>query len=114
VFAAIGISGLVLGLATQRPVNVASCDITPPNTYQSTPDSAVVTARNYRVRVKFLDVTYRTLKQVVFHLDNGSTFVDAGTFSPGVTIDHTFRLASNASTCSVASATFADGESWQP
>lgn len=98
----------------QSPASVTSCNVIAPTFYQGNPDSAKETDGNYRLRVRFSDVTDRQLKRVVFELNDGRKVVDVGAFSPGVAIDHTFFLARNsAGECHVSSATLADGEVWR-
>jgi hypothetical protein len=67
------------------------------------------------LHVRFTNGGNQPIRRVVFGLSDGSTVVDAGTFAPGVTIDHTFYLSpTHADSCSVASASFADGTQWNP
>ena len=48
-----------------------------------------------------------------FALNDGTNVVDVGTFRPDVAIDHFLALPeTDATSCTVASVTFADGKSW--
>jgi hypothetical protein len=76
-------------------------------------DIGTTVTGGYNLHVRFADSGNQPIERVVFALNDGSTVVDAGTFSPRVTIDQTFELMpNNADGCSVGSATFADGTQW--
>jgi hypothetical protein len=71
-------------------------------------DIGTTVTGGYNLHVRFADSGNQPIERVVFALNDGSTVVDAGTFSPRVTIDQTFELMpNNADGCSVGSATFA-------
>jgi hypothetical protein len=97
------------------PVHVATSTITAP-VQQSNIGSEIgptVTGR-YRLHVRFTNDGNQPIKRIVFVLNDGTRTVDAGTFAPGVTIDHTFaRIPSDADSCTLESATFADGTQWR-
>jgi hypothetical protein len=101
----------LVGLSSIPPVRLAACEVSTPTTILS--DSAPTTVGGYSVRVHFSDSTSDPVSRVTFTLDDGTKVIDIGTFSPGVIVDHVFRLAgSDATTCAVTSVTFADGDIW--
>ncbi len=101
----------IVGLSSTAPVQVATCEVSTPTTVQS--DNGPTTVGGYTVHVRFTDSTSDPLARVTFTLDDGTKVIDVGVFSPGVTINHVFKLASNdATTCAVTSVTFADGDIW--
>jgi hypothetical protein len=109
-----GIPALVTALATQQPVHLASCELSAPvrDLHMGT-DIGTTIDGGYTLHVRFSDSAAEPLTRVVFELSDGSRIVDAGRFAPGVTIDHLFNLPPNTATsCSVGSATFADGTQW--
>jgi hypothetical protein len=68
----------------------------------------------YELHVRFTNDSNQPITRIVFALNDGSRVTDAGTFAPGVMIDHTFDLVpSDADSCSVDSVTFADGAQWR-
>lgn len=122
---AFGIPVLLTALSTQSttvtatlslpsPVRVAACDVLtpPPDLFIGThgvPAAPEVTM----LHVRFSNEGTQPIKRVIFTLNDGSTVVDTGTFTPRVTIDHNFDIAADeASSCSVASVTYADGTQW--
>jgi hypothetical protein len=106
----ITLSSLV-GLSAVPPVKIATCDFPITASYG---DGDSVTNGAYSVRIRFVNVANQAISRVRFSLDDGTSVVDAGTFSPSVTIDHILLLpkSTDATSCSVSSVTFADGESW--
>jgi len=114
VFPAFGIPVLVAALTVHSPIHIATCEISAPirDLHLGTDIGTTVTG-GYNLHVRFADGGNQPIKRVVFALNDESTVVDAGTFSPRVTIDHRFDLMpNNADACSVGSATFADGTQW--
>jgi hypothetical protein len=111
---AFGIPILVAALAAQSPVHVATCAISaPPQGLGREYVGTAVFTGDDELHVRFTNRGNQPVTRVVFALSDGSTVVDAGTFAPGVTIDHTFYLTpTDADSCSVASATFSDGTEW--
>ncbi len=114
VFPAFGIPVLVAALAVQSPVHIATCEISAPSPgLNMGTEIGTMETGGYLLHVRFTNGGNQPITRVVFALNDGSTVVDAGTFAPGMTIDHTFALMpSNADSCSVDSATFADGTQW--
>jgi hypothetical protein len=114
VFPAFGIPTLVAALAVQSPVHVETCDIFAPiiDLHMGT-DIGTTETGAYNLRVRFANDGNQPITRVVFALNDGRTIVDAGTFAPGVMINHWFDLApTNADSCHVESVTFADGTRW--
>lgn len=111
----LGIPFLFVALSANPPVHVIKCVVSRPtmNVHMGT-DIGTTESGNYDLHVRFVDRDDEPLTRVVFALNDGARVVDAGKFSPGVVIDHTFRLDPNtASSCNVSSATFADGTRWR-
>jgi hypothetical protein len=107
--------GSVVGLASTGPVRVESCQVTTPivsianNAVNNA--SPVVTAGS--VRIRFVNTSGQPVTHVDFALNDGATIDDAGTFSPGVTIDKTIALWDfQAQSCDIADATLSDGQTW--
>lgn len=101
--------------ALHSPVRVAACEVSaPPADLNIGTDGAPAAPGGSALRVRFSNEGTQPIKRVVFALNDGSTIVDAGTFTPGVTIDHEFNIAGDeANSCSVASVTYADGTQWK-
>lgn len=102
----------LIGMTNAQPVRIESC-------YVSTPvempqgDAGPVKYGEYSVRIRFADAAELPLSRVTFRLNDGTTVVDRGTFSPNVTIDRTVDLpATSADSCSVASVRFSNGVAW--
>jgi hypothetical protein len=114
VFPAFGIPILVAALAVQSPVHVATCEVSAPTRDLNIgTDIGTTEIGGYQLRVRFTNGGNQPITRIVFALNDGSTVVDDGTFAPGVTIDHTFDLMpNNGDSCSVDSATLADGAQW--
>jgi hypothetical protein len=114
VVAILGVPALVAALAMQSPVHVAACDIRPPAPDLTIGANGIPNAQSgYDLHIRFSNTADRPVKRIVFVLNDGRRVVDDGTFAPGATIDHRFDLAAGAArSCTVASATFADGTQW--
>jgi hypothetical protein len=116
VLLAFGIPTLVAALAMQSaPLHVSTEKVTAPvqELNMGSEIGTTVTGR-YQLHVRFTNDGNQPIKRIVFAFDDGSRVVDAGTFAPGVTIDHTLdRTPSDADSCNVESATFADGTQWR-
>ena len=115
-FLAVGIPALVAALALEAPpIHVATTTITAP-VQQLNVGSEIgltVTGR-YQLHVRFTNESNQPIKRVVFALNDGTRIVDVGTFSQGVMVDHTFdRVPDDADSCTLVSATFADGTQWR-
>jgi hypothetical protein len=115
VFPAFGIPTLVAALAVQSPVHVATCEISAPiQELNMGTDIGPTVAGRYELHVRFTNDGNQPITRVVFALNDGRTVVDAGTFAPGVTIDHKLDLMPNdADSCRADSATLADGTQWR-
>jgi hypothetical protein len=106
--------GSLVGLASAPPVTLARCEVSAPSTVYSGGDVPPTTVGGYALRVRFSDIAAEPISRVTFTLGDGASVSDVGTFSPGVTIDHSLPLASTeAATCSVSAVTFADGTAWK-
>lgn len=102
----------LIGLASVPPIKLASCEVSTPVTILSN-DDAPTTVGEPALHVRFSDIAAEPISRVTFTLDDGAAVNDAGTFSPGVSIDHNLRLASTAATsCVVSAVIFADGTTW--
>jgi hypothetical protein len=92
------------------PVSVASCEVLEPVRVPEANDSWFDTVGRYSLHVRFSDIASEPVSKVIFRLNDGSTVSDVGTFSPGVSIDHTLPLNDmNARSCAVDSVVLADG-----
>ena len=101
----------LVGMSSTPPVQLATCKVSTPTTLQG--DNGPTTVGGYAVQVRFSNTAPEPISRVTFTLDDGTKVIDVGTFSPGVTIDHTFGLASSdATSCTVTAVTFADGAIW--
>jgi hypothetical protein len=105
---------LVSGLAMRSPVHIAACDVLTPTPALNIGTGAVPMSESpYQLRIKFSNDGDQPITRVVVALNDGRTVVDVGTFTPGIMIDHTFDIApGEADSCSIASASFADGTEW--
>jgi hypothetical protein len=102
-----------IGLASAPPIELASCEVSRPVAVWSNNDDPAPAGNASALHVRFSDIATEPISRVTFPLDNGATINDVGTFSPGVAIEHNFRLANTAATSCVASAvTFSDGTTW--
>ena len=112
------------------PVTINSCGPILRNQNQAQAPSLtdLLAAKSAGIRIEFVNDSTKTADLVNFAVDsNGERFIirDVGTFSPNVSIAHTYRngagqafvlpafIAPNI-TCSVASVKFSDGTSWPP
>jgi hypothetical protein len=96
----------------QSPVDVASCQVVAP-IQEQLGDGAGDPAGGYELFTRFANSGGQPIKRIVFALNDGTRVVDVGKFTPGVTINHWFDLApTDADSCHVVSATFADGTKW--
>lgn len=102
----------LIGLASAPPIKLASCEVSTPVAIASN-DDAPTTFGVPALHVRFSDIAAEPVSRVTFTLDDGAAVNDAGTFSPGVAIDHSLRLTSTtATTCVVSAVIFADGTTW--
>lgn len=109
-FTSLVLSSLI-GLASVSPIKLASCEVSTPVTISN--DDAPSTVGAPALHVRFTDIAAEAISRVTFTLDDGAAVNDVGTFSPGVTIDHSIRLTSSAATsCVVSEVTFTDGAAW--
>jgi hypothetical protein len=101
--------------AVGLPVHVAACDFSSPIAALNIGTGAIQMSESpYQLHIRFSNGGDQPITRLVVALNDGSTVVDAGTFAPGVMIDHTFDIApGEADSCSIASATFADGTEWK-
>ncbi len=103
----------LIGLSSAPPVKLAKCEVSTPIIVPSGNDAGDTTVGTYALQVRFSDTAPEPISRVTFTLNDGATVSDVGTFSPGVTINHTLRLASTeATSCSVTAVNFADGGTW--
>jgi hypothetical protein len=111
--AVLALPSLLMGVIAEPPVNLAMCSVSQPVAYQTgNPDSAVLLGPHL-LHVRFSAASNKNVTAVIFALNDGTNVVDAGTFSPGATIEHSFLLEpTDAETCRVSSVTFSDGETW--
>jgi hypothetical protein len=119
-FAAVsGLSGRT-AYSIQPPVKVAACDLFTGYSTVSAEGSAQYVPQSTTLTIRFANTASKTASMVMFAVsdDLGNTYEikDAGTFSPGVKIDHVFASPVGASTakCSVVAVTFRDGSTWLP
>lgn len=111
VFMSLILSSLI-GLASVPPIQLTSCEVWTPVTISSNDDGSTSVGAS-ALHVRFSDIAAEPISRVTFALDDGAAVSDVGTFSPGVAIDHNFRLANSAATsCVVSAVTFADGTTW--
>jgi hypothetical protein len=104
--------GSLVALTSTSPVRIAGCRVMAPVS-QVDNDSTIVTSGFSVLHVRFANASQRPISRVTFALDDGTTVTDAGTFTPGATIDHAMALTtSTASSCSVKDVRFADGSTW--
>jgi hypothetical protein len=112
VFTPLILSSLI-GLASAPPVKLASCEVSKPVAVWNSNDDPTTVGGASALHVRFSDIATEPISRVTFTLDDGTTINDAGTFSPGVVIDHNLRLANaEVTSCSVSAVTFADGTAW--
>jgi hypothetical protein len=103
----------LIGLVSAPPIELASCKVSKPVAVWSNNDEPTTVGGASALQVRFSDIATESISRVTFTLDDGATVNDAGTFGPGVAINHNLRLASTAATsCVVSAVTFADGTTW--
>jgi hypothetical protein len=101
-----------------QPVQVASCDLMPGPVTGDYYFSGMHLPGGAAIRVSFVNRASQPIASVNFAVSDGTLtqqIVDTGTFSRGVTIDHTFTAVafSGPVNCAVRSVAFADGSTWQ-
>lgn len=111
----LAVSVLFAALAIHAPVDVATCEVLSPTPALNIGDDGVPSAQSgNQLHVRFSNRGDQPITRIVFDLDDGSRVVDAGTFAPGVTIDHTFDIGpGDANACTVDSVAFADRTEWK-
>jgi len=103
------------------PVSVASCSLEPAAPAISFPFGPPSVSGSASTAISFENEAPATVASVTFAVTDGRTtsqIVDKGTFSSGVSIDHSFitpEFQNDVSdvTCSVQSVAFTDGSTWQ-
>ena len=103
------------------PVQVASCSVTPAAPTLSLPYAPASTAGAASTIISFVNQAPSAVASVTFDVSDGRTtsqIIDKGTFSSGVSIDHSFitpefQNTAGDVTCSVKSVAFTDGSTWQ-
>ncbi len=102
----------MISLTSAPPVALSKCQVFTP-AIQQQGDGSAATTGGFTLYVRFSNAAQQTISRVTFTLDDGTQIDDAGTFSPGVTINHTLGLESTeAASCSVTSVEFKDGSTW--
>jgi hypothetical protein len=106
------ILGSMIALTSAPPVALSKCQVLAP-VVQQQGDGSATTVGGFALRVRFSDAAEQTISRVTFTLEDGTQVNDAGTFSPGITIDHMLGLKSTESaTCVVTAVEFKDGTAW--
>ena len=101
---------LLAASAAPAPIAISEC--------------AVLRTQSYErgLAVIFRNTSAEPIVKVVFHVHNGAHAIDVtdhGTFSPETDIDHVLATPTwelhhgDATTCTVASVTFANGKTWE-
>jgi hypothetical protein len=109
------LSAIVLAAVTSYtndvPINLVSCQVSEPSLVPF--DGAIGGLEKVggsALLVRFSDTASEPISKVVFRLNDGTTVSDVGTFSPGVSINHTLPLRDgNATSCVIDSVVLADG-----
>ena len=102
----------MISLTSAAPVALSKCEVSTP-AIQQQGDGSAATSGGFTMHVRFSDAAQQTISRVTFTLDDGTKIYDVGTFSPGVTINHTFGLDStDAASCAVTAVEFKDGSMW--
>ncbi len=102
----------MISLTSAAPVALSRCEVSTP-AIQQQGDGSAATSGGFTMHVRFSDAAQQTISRVTFTLDDGTNIYDVGTFSPGVTINHTFGLDStDAASCAVTAVEFKDGSMW--
>jgi hypothetical protein len=103
---------LLAALYSHAPVKVDACTVWTPQTSVDQ-DGIPQTSGRYTLHVRFVDDADQPIRRIEFALSDGTRVVDAGKFSPGVTIDQMLAMRpDDGKACSVAAVTFADGTHW--
>lgn len=107
-------ASLLTGVAASPPVQVATCEVsTPTSVPQFGESGGIGQTGDYALHVRFLNTSAKPVSRVSFQLDDGTTVVDSGKFSPNIVIDRSINLdATNSTGCSLLSVQFADGSQW--
>src|ERR1700683_2162052 len=94
------------------PIALSKCQVSTP-VIQQQGDGSAATTGGYALHVRFSDTAQQTISRGTFTLDAGTQITDAGTFSPGITINHALGLESTeAASCAVTAVEFKDGSVW--
>ena len=105
------IPSFLIALASAPPIKLASCEVSTLVTTSN--DDGPTVAGPSALHVRFSDTAAQPILRVTFTLDDGAAVNDAGTFRPGVAIDHRLRLTNTAArSCVVSAVLFADGTTW--
>jgi hypothetical protein len=106
---------VLISQSTTTPVDLKSCQVTTWQTSLPTVYNALPTTFESRVvNVRYVNDQSKAISRIQFTLDDGTKVTDVGTFSPGVTIDHSFGIGyAKARSCRVTAVQFTDGTSWQ-
>jgi hypothetical protein len=102
----------LIGMSSEGPAQLAKCKISTPISIP-VGDGDFETIGSYALHVRFLNTSPQPIARVTFTLDDNSSVSDVGTFSHGVTINHTLGIQStHARSCSITAVDFADGTMW--
>jgi len=104
--------GSLISVTSGPPVALGKCEVlTSLIQRQDTDNPASIVA--YALHVRFSDAAQQPISRITFTLDDGKAINDVGTFSPGITINHTLGLNNTVSTsCAVTAVEFKDGSMW--
>jgi hypothetical protein len=106
--------GSLIALASGAPIALATCEVSQPVAILDNDDGPTPVGAP-ALHVRFSDIAPEPISRVTFTLADGAAINDVGIFSPGVAIDHNFRVAGSAGrSCVVSAVTFADGTTWSP
>jgi hypothetical protein len=113
----ITLPAITLALALTNPVAVSNCSVSAEAASISSGDSPLYEVIGSLLQIRFVNNGATPISSVAFAVtEDGktSTILDRGTFSPGVTISHSFRAPTYTygATCRVESVLFADGSAW--
>jgi hypothetical protein len=110
------------GYTGANPVQIAACSVKPQVTYDSEGGDAnlmVPKTTAEKLNIRFSNATNKQIASVTFALTDGGSqtgrVIDAGMFSPGTSIEHSFALPvsdTDQLQCSVSSVVFSDGSAW--
>ncbi|MGC2129375.1 MAG: hypothetical protein WA629_04670 [Candidatus Aquilonibacter sp.] len=108
---------VTLALALTNPVQISTCSVQTEVSTTSSGDSQTYEVIGSLLNVRFVNTGTTPISSVAFAVSadgKTSTIQDHGTFSPGVTISHTFRVPTYTydASCKVGSVLFADGSAW--